>query len=202
MKINLFLHVSTNTECDDAVLSWSSSPHLGDKGKFLVNMRIAYGYHMTGILPNQYNRFCEAANIGVMTDKYLRENVNNHFCDSVQQEYKSDIRQALLEEVGSALLTDSTGNGGISIVTDARHGWHKNSRQTDVPCLGHLSNKVIAYEIVTKDVDPVARRHEEIGTERTYNYLDVMMDRLVYLSMHMIEICQSENISVKVDHRQ
>jgi hypothetical protein len=49
-------------QCDNKHdISWSSSPYIGDK--YLGNLRMAHGYYVSGILPNQYQRFCQAASI-------------------------------------------------------------------------------------------------------------------------------------------
>lgn len=61
----------------------------------------------------------------------------------------------------------------IDILTDARHGWRKNARQTDVICIGNDTKKVVAYKVVTSDDDPIAQRHELIGTKDIYNQMDL-----------------------------
>lgn len=62
-------------------------------------------------------------------------------------------------------------SGIIDILTDARHGWRKNSKHTDVVCLGNLTKKVLDIETITHQDDPIAQRHEKIGTERIYDTL-------------------------------
>ena len=56
-------------------------------------------------------------------------------------------------------------------MTDARHGTRKNARQTDVICLGNSTQKVVAYHVVTSEDDPVAQRHELLGTKKIYQEL-------------------------------
>ena len=60
---------------------------------------------------------------------------------------------------------------GIDILTDARHGWRKNSRQTDVVCIGGNTHQVLTVQVVTSKDDPVAQRHERLGTEKIYKAL-------------------------------
>ena len=52
----------------------------------------------------------------------------------------------------------------VEILTDARHGWRKDARQTDVLCLGNKFKKFIAYSEVTVDNDACAQRQETVGT--------------------------------------
>ncbi len=65
-----------------------------------------------------------------------------------------DCTQALQEEA-AATLVEAEMKGeeykGITMMTDARHGWRRNSRQTDVVCMGHHTHKVLRDEIVTKN---------------------------------------------------
>ena len=63
----------------------------------------------------------------------------------------------------------------IDFLTDARHGWRKNSRQpdvdsaprltlslpqTDVVCLGAEKKRILSLQTVTHLDDPVVQRHE------------------------------------------
>ena len=63
------------------------------------------------------------------------------------------------------------GTAPVDILTDARHGTRKNSRQTDVICIGNDTKKVIAYKTVTSEDDPIAQRHEKLGTASIYSTL-------------------------------
>ena len=75
--------------------------------------------------------------------------------------------------MSTALSHESTNNTTpVEILTDARHGWRKNARQTDVICLGNKSKKVVAYSVVTADDDACAQRHETVGTKRIYTSLE------------------------------
>lgn len=61
---------------------------------------------------------------------------------------------------------------GIDIITDARHGWRKNAKDTSVVAVGDRSHKVLNCVHVTTAEDPVTQRHEKLGKEKTYNDLD------------------------------
>ena len=69
-------------------------------------------------------------------------------------------------------LIQESSNNTVEILTDARHGWRKNARQTDVVCLGNKNKKVVAYDVVTSVDDACAQRHELLGTKRIYEKLD------------------------------
>ena len=74
-------------------------------------------------------------------------------------------------------VAESEEYSGISIITDARHGWRKNSKQTDVPCIGHSTHKFLCDQIITKQDDPVFQRHEGIGTDRIYECLSYLSEK-------------------------
>ena len=75
LKVN-FNELDFTCKSEMKVPTWSSSPHLANTGKFLVNYRMAHGYNMSGILPNQYRRLCQASDIGVITEDYMTENIS------------------------------------------------------------------------------------------------------------------------------
>jgi len=81
----------------------------------------------------------------------------------------------------------TTKYGALDILTDARHGWRKNARQSDIVCISAHSNKVIKYEVVTSQDDPVAQRHERLGTERIYQSLQ---------GHHIKRHCHDNNASI------
>lgn len=77
------------------------------------------------------------------------------------------ISTALLEEVGMYDELD-----GIDIITDARHGWRKNAKDTSVVAVGDRSHNVLNCVHVTTAEDPVTQRHEKLGTEKINNDLE------------------------------
>ena len=71
---------------------------------------------------------------------------------------------ALLQEVASYEdLSD-----GIEIITDVRHGWKKNEKDSSIVASGEKTHKVLQCINVTKRDDPVSQRHEKVGTEKLY----------------------------------
>ena len=97
--------------------------------------------------------------------------------------------QVCNESCDNAIAAEKDGTDKLSILTDARHGWRKNSRQTDVVCLGSKTKKVLHIEVVTTDNDPVAQRHEKLGTQKIYAKLD---SAGVNVAMH----CHDNNASI------
>ncbi len=142
---------------------WSSSPYL-PINKYLVNYRIVHAFASSGLLPVMYRRFCEAAGIGVVS-KQERQRILTSYSQCVEREYEQAVECALVEEIAST--EDMT--EGISVISDARHGWRKNAKDTSVVVIGEHSHKVLQHEHVTKMDDPVTQRHEALGTERCLN---------------------------------
>ena len=60
----------------------------------------------------------------------------------------------------------------VEFLTDARHGWQKSARRTDVVGLGNKNKTVIAYCVVTSVDDACALHHESFGARRIYEKLD------------------------------
>lgn len=143
---------------------WSSSPRI-EGGHFLANLRIAHGMVASGILPNQYQRFCDGGKFGKLSESSL-----DKLCDSY-----SKVVDRLARESESATLLEEIASGdleGIDILTDARHCWRKNAKFSDVLCLGDITHKVLRVETISKVDDPCTQRHELIGIQRIYNYFD------------------------------
>ena len=93
--------------CQLDLPNWQSSPYLPNQ-KFLVNYRMAHGFYSSGILPSQYERFMEAANIGCMNDKYLKNNFSGlapSYLTATHDEYGDSCRMSLLMEVGLSQIT-------------------------------------------------------------------------------------------------
>ena len=85
----------------------------------------------------------------------------------IEEEYRESIEMALWGEVGC----QNEDGDGISIMTDARHGWRTNAKFSSVVAIGEKTHRVIKCENVTKQVDLVSQRHGKIGTERIFNHL-------------------------------
>lgn len=83
-----------------------------------------------------------------------------------EQDYSCD--QALREEIAQSLDNDCT----ISILTDARHTFRKNSKDTNGVCIGNATHKVIREEHVSRTDDQCAQRHEILETRRLCEFFD------------------------------
>ena len=165
---------------------WSSSPYL-PSGEYLVNHRMVFGFTTSGMLPSHYSRFSGGAGIGSV-DQRKRDRIIGEIYTHVKEESKSSTEEALLEEMasygddpddvvnmqldGEDEMMHIAAHPGINIATDARHGWRKNAKDTSVVAIGDQSHKALRVEHVTKRDDSVSQRHERIGTERIYDYLE------------------------------
>ncbi|VDI76549.1 Hypothetical predicted protein [Mytilus galloprovincialis] len=149
---------------------------------------MSHGFYVSGILPNQYSRFCQASNIGTIGETTLNS-IFQKYAPVVSQLVKESYETALLEEIASYEELQE----GIDIVTDARHGTRKNSMYTDVVCLGARTHKVLRVETISKVDCTSAQKHELIGTERIYEYFKNLRDEYeVKIRVH----CHDRNTSV------
>ena len=160
-------HVAMVTlQCDNChKLLWPTSSYLGTK--YLANSRMAHGYFISGILPNQYLRVAEAAGIGKLSDAYLSEFFEN-YKECVKTLADESCVDALYEEIVAFPEMD-----GINILTYAWHGTRRNSKYTDVVCIGAESHKVLRIETITRADEPCAQKHELLGTNKIYDYLKI-----------------------------
>ncbi|CAC5408340.1 unnamed protein product [Mytilus coruscus] len=161
--------VKTNLKCGNQetphVFSWSSSPYLPTK-EYLINS-----------IKTMWFR------IGMLNEE-KRTSVFNKHQQHIQEEYNECIDTALLEEIASYEDLDS-----IYIMSDARHGWRKNAKDTSVVAIGEKTHKVLKCEHVTKAHDIVSQRHEKVGTVRIYQY---MRNKDVRVGVH----CHDRNLSI------
>ena len=178
--------VKTNLKCRNEdkphIFSWSSSPYLPSK-EYLVNSRVNHGLICSGILPSDYKRFANGAGIGIINEENRTTFFKQHK-QHIQQECNDSIETALLEEVASYEDLET-----IDIMTDARHGWRKNAKDTSVVAIGEQTHKVLKCEHVTKTDDLVTQRHEKIGTQRIYSYMD---EHDTKIGIH----CHDRNLSI------
>ena len=171
LKVNKMVyrgHVATaSVECENQTskhkLKWSSSPHLPNK-QYLVNHRVQHGYACSGMLPSHYERFVKGAGMGYITCRKRKQFKQTH-TDCIKDVYKDSIEEALHEEIGSYEELD-----GINIMTDARHGWRKNAKDSSIVAIGEKTHKVLNCCHITKQDDIVSQRHELKGTEKVYDY--------------------------------
>ncbi|CAC5374173.1 unnamed protein product [Mytilus coruscus] len=152
---------------------WSSSPYLPN-GEYLANLRTFHGYTCSGMLPVHYNRFANAAKIGHINkqkQQYMFQRYKHH----IEQQYNESIESAVLEEIG--MYDDLT---GINIMTDARHGWRKNAKDSSVVAIGEkstkflnvniLQNLMILYHNAMKNWNNHQKCHPDSRCKRDTNY--------------------------------
>ena len=144
---------------------WKSSLEL-ENGKDLVTLRTFHGYLTSGMQKVQFTRFSTATGIGNIDDVRYKRYINE-LSEHVDFEKNSSCESALTEELIKNPEEDS-----IDIITDARHSTRKNSKYTDVVCVGYNSKKVIENKVVNRTDDPCAQRHELIGTKSIYRSFD------------------------------
>ncbi|CAG2254076.1 unnamed protein product [Mytilus edulis] len=144
---------------------WSSSSYLPND-EFLVNHRICHAFYSSGLLPVHYTRFVNGAGIGCIT-KERRSKFFRKYKEHAENESIQSVDNAINDEISSKDDLD-----GINIMTDARHGWRKNAKDTTVVALGEKTHKVMDCEHITKSQDKVAQRHERLGTQIIYENLE------------------------------
>ena len=144
---------------------WSSSPYLPNK-EYLVNHRICHALVCSGMLPVHYTRFSNTGGIGCIS-KEKRKVFHESHKQSLNDVYMESIEDALMAEIGMYEELD-----GIDIMTDARHGWRKNAKDTSVVAIGEKTHKVLQCQHVTKADDAVSQRHEMKGTSEIYRYFE------------------------------
>ena len=150
---------------DSHTYRWTSSPYLPND-TFLVNHRINHAFVCSGMLPVHYTRFSKASGFGVIS-KSKRKTFLQSYGDSLQTVYNNSLEESLHLEIGSYDELD-----GIDIMTDARHGWRKNAKDSSVLALGEKTHKVLQCIHVTKADDIVSQRHELKGTQKIYENFD------------------------------
>ena len=138
-------------------------------GKFLVNLRVMHGIYASGLRYAQYERFARTAYFGAISETAFHE-IQDMYCDVTETVAQESISDAVDEEVSTTMLESENVDDykGITIVTDARHGWRKNSRFSDIISLGYRTKKVTGYAVVSHGDDPCSQRHELHGVKKLY----------------------------------
>ena len=132
-------------------LQWTSSPHVERGGKLPVNVRLAHGLFSSGMLPVQYEKSCDAANMGVLGETYL-SGLQSSYADVVHEAAEDSQKQALPKEIsihiwrkqwqedrhrcshgGSALLLKECNVHGCSLP------WRQNAQSH--PCRDNIKRK-------------------------------------------------------------
>ncbi|XP_070556938.1 uncharacterized protein [Ptychodera flava] len=147
--------------------NWNSSPYLPN-GRLLVNYRLLHGFYASGTREETYEVITSGAKMGTVKQAY-RKTFFDKYRQSVHEETVKSLEDALHVEIASE---DRASNPGIDIMSDARHGTRKNSKNTDVVILGDISHKCIHKEVITKEDDSCTQRHEMVGMRKFYNWAD------------------------------
>ena len=143
----------------DHKTEWHSSPKTG--GNYLLNFRIFLAFLCSGMLPIQYQKFCDFVNLGHLT-KRLFKNFMDMFSTLVGAAAELSMTQALNEEI-----VKNDNDRTINIMTDARHPCRTNSHRTDVPALGQITHKVLAYAM-RRNEERCTQKHERVGVEHLF----------------------------------
>lgn len=118
-----------------------------------MNVYLNHASLSSGIVPFHYSCFCKAIKFWVFSI-FKRNFFFNKYNLFVQEKYEESISTALLEEVGMHLKLDS-----IKIITNGRHGWRKNTKDTSVVVIGNGSHKVSNCLHVTTADTTGSRNH-------------------------------------------
>lgn len=92
------------------VVQWTSSPYI-DGGKLLVNVRLSHALFSSGMLPIQYEKFCDAANIGVLGESYLN-GLQPSYAGVVHAMAEKSQEQAMHEEIAYSHVESEGGKNG------------------------------------------------------------------------------------------
>lgn len=155
----------TLSDYQNGCFVWSSSVSLSSN--FELNYKSIHAYLSSGMLPTQYEKFCQFLGIGTSSN-YFRDKAIGFYGTATNAVFDQCIASAIEEEKE---LTDRP-DDKVAILTDARHGCRKNSYHTDVIAIGQKSHKVIHHEHVTKEEERSSQKHELYGTKKMYEKLD------------------------------
>lgn len=160
------LSKSCDLSCDTCTIrrKWKSSLDMPG-GKDFVSMKLTHGFLTSGILQCQFDRLSSASGIGTIPIRTVNESIKG-YSEIVHNEREASCRRALSEE--QTFGDRESDSGSVDIITDARHSTRRNSKFTDVVCIGYGSHKVIDHVTVSREDDPCAQRHELNGTKRIY----------------------------------
>ena len=183
--------------CADHTLRVDSSPRLPG-GKFVSNLRMAHGLFSSGLRYAQYERFVNSARIGVLPESAIYE-LQDLYCDVTEEIAKESTRDALNEEVAETMLSSQFPEEykGIAIITDARHAWRKNAKNSDIISIGCRTNKVNGYVVVSKSDEVCSQKHELFGVKKLYEHFT---SNDVNIDVHGHDRNSSVNSYLKQDH--
>ena len=166
--------------------TWDSSPYMPN-GKFLANVRMAHAFHVSGVLPSQYERLMDSAGIGRLPRYYTDPYFRGVYEECVEEERQEEYQAAVTEE---AFLSEDIGDG-IDIISDASHSVRRNASQTNVIVIGLKTHKVIHDELISKKDDLCTQRHERLGIERAFDHFAKWNG-----GVNIRTLCHDRNMSV------
>ena len=74
-------------------MNWTSSPHMIN-GKYLASAKLCHGYFSSGMLQNQFQKFCDASEIADIGETYLNELMGS-YKNIVENEAKESKDKAM-----------------------------------------------------------------------------------------------------------
>ena len=181
---------------DKHTFKCDTSQHI-EGGQFLANLRMLHAIFGSGLRYSQYERMAQAAKFGVCAESYF-ENAQHVYCEITSKVANESIKRALEEEEArtKSNCTDEDYKG-IGIMSDARHGWRKNAKQSDVIAIGSLSHRVIGAVTVTHEEEPCSQKHELTGAKKLYAHFQ---DQNVTVHVHGHDRILSLNKYLEKEH--
>lgn len=141
---------------------WRTSLELPEN-RDLINLKVTHAFLCSGMLPSQVERFCDC--IGVST---LYKRKQNEYVE----EYSKHVHSERISSCETALAEELSVHNSVDIITDARHSTRRNSKYTDIVCIGYNTHKVLDHEVIRREDDSCSQRHELHGTKRIYENFD------------------------------
>lgn len=121
--------------CDKKhVVEWFSSSIMSNPsaGKYYVNVRAVHGFTSAGLLPSQYESFCQAANLGFVNEHYISDVYHSmKYIEAVQglTDYECS---GLIEEIKDNDIYKQNGEG---VMLDARYDSVRAAYHTTVSAI-------------------------------------------------------------------
>ena len=152
-------------------ITWKTSPYIyGSGGEFLVDMLLAHGVFTSGMTISQYDRLCDGGRLGHLAKTKI-QTMYNHFAPIVTSMANTSMSSALVEEKEPLDVPTEHATHFVDIETDACHSASRMASTSNIMALGVHHHKVLKSQIIYKDDDPSAQRHETIATRRIHDSL-------------------------------
>ena len=122
------------------------------------------------LLPIQYEKFSDAANMGLIGEACLT-GLQSSYTEVVHGAAEKSPKQALHEDMAYACAESNEEKTDIDVFMDARHCWQKIPFM-DIVCLGDRTHKAIRVVTISKEEEPISLKHKLHGVQKIYEYLD------------------------------